>query len=138
MPKRWIVPLLIAAACLAGCGRHARPLPEVYPVHGRVTYPDSKPVADGIIQFISEADTSISASAMIGSDGRYSLVTKRDRLQAEGAPAGLCRVVVTPPFSDKNGRRSASPTVFPAPYRVEPHDNEINLTIGGSAGTGNP
>jgi hypothetical protein len=136
MSKRWMVLLLIAGACLAGCGRRARPLPQVYPVHGRVTYANGKPVADGIIQFTSEADTSLNANAIIGPDGRYTLTTMRDRLEAEGAPAGLNRVVVTPPLSDTNERGSATPTVFPTPYKVEPHDNEINLTIGGSASTG--
>lgn len=133
MAKRWMVLLLIVEACAAGCGRHARALPQVYPVHGRVTYADGKPVANGIVQFTSEADTSVIASAIIGPEGQYSLVTMRDRLKAEGAPAGASRVVVTPPISGQNGRKSTPPTVFPTPYNIEPRDNEINLMIRGKS-----
>ena len=133
MSKRCMVLLLIAGACLAGCGRRPRPLPQVYPVHGRVTYSNGKPVAEGMVQFISEVDPSVAASAITGPDGRYSLVTMRDRLEAEGVPAGLNRVVVTPPGDEKHGRGLVPPTVFPTPYKVEPHDNEINLTITGTS-----
>jgi hypothetical protein len=134
MSKRWLVLLLMTGACLAGCGRHARPLPQVYPVHGAVTYSNGKPVVEGIVLFTSEADTSLTASAMTGPDGRYSLTTIRDRVEAEGGPAGLNRVIVTPQGDEKNGRRGlVPPTVFPTPYKVEPRDNEINLTIAGTS-----
>jgi hypothetical protein len=57
---------------------------------------------------------------LIQSDGTYSLVTKRDGLQADGAVPGANRVIV------QCGLQS---TIYPAPYRVEARDNEFNLKI---------
>ena len=86
------------------------------------------PAAGATVQFISETDRSINASAIVGPDGTYSLSIRRDGLQAEGAAAGANLVILTPPGS--------LPKIFPAPYRVEPRDNQIDLTIDGPVGPG--
>ena len=128
--------ILIAAACLAGCGSRPQPLPATYPVHGKVTYKDGAPVTDGLVQFQPSASLSVATTGNIQSDGTYSLTTMRDSLRAEGALAGPNRVIVLPVDKDRMGKQDPRlqqggipSTTFPTPYIVEPRDNEFNLTI---------
>lgn len=148
MARVSLVCVLLAAASLIGCGDRKEPLPTTYPVHGKVTYKGGRPVANALVQFHPKSEPRVSSSAVTRSDGAYSLVTKRDGLKVDGAVAGSNRVTVF--YTGDNGAspqatgdigagplaggRAGSPpmmfsTEFPAPYEVEPRDNEINLTV---------
>ena len=131
--------LSLAAACFAGCGTQAKPLPPTYPVHGKVTYQDGRPAADAMVRFHPESEPRVVTSAVTGNDGAYALVTQRDGLRALGAVAGPNRVTVVHTRNGgvkprANGLSGQQPmgivsTDFPAPYEVQPGDNEINLTV---------
>ena len=130
---------VFAAASLGGCGEQAKPLPATYPVHGKVTYQDGKPVADAMVRFHPESEPRVVTSAVTGNDGAYSLVTQRNGLRAAGAVAGPNRVTVVHTRNGRakpqaNGVAGQQPmgivsTDFPTPYEVQPRDNEINLTV---------
>jgi hypothetical protein len=127
--------LLIAAACLVGCGKRSAPLPSTYPVHGKVVYKGGAPARGGMVQFQPEAEPSVTTTGTIQADGTYRLTTKRDGLQAEGAVAGPNRVLLIL-ASAANGAAGQQGGVFlnyPVPSSVEPHDNEINLTVAQTA-----
>ncbi len=121
--------LLIAAACLGGCGSRPRPLPKTYPVHGKVTYKDGTPLDNGVMRFHPEAEPSVTTAGTIQPDGTYRLATMRDNLRADGAVAGPNRVSVRCRKIMIEGVLVGTPTVYPAPYNVEPRDNEFNLTV---------
>lgn len=123
MSKQWLGSVLVLAAYLAGCGKHPASLSTTYPVHGKITYRDGTPLTGGSVQFLPEADRSVTTNAAVSEKGTYRLATVRDGLKAEGAVAGPNRVIVVTPSRD------AAPTVYPTPYNVEPRDNEFNLTI---------
>jgi len=128
MLKQRLGSVLVLVACLVGCGKRPAALPATYPVHGKVTYPDGKSVTGGLVQFLPEADSSVTTNATICEDGTYSLTTMRDGLRAQGAVTGPNRVIVVASSSDNVNRRSALPTIYPTPYDVQPSDNEFNLT----------
>jgi hypothetical protein len=126
----------LAMACmvigLAGCAKSPPPLPPTYPVHGRVTYRDGSPVTDGLVQFQSQEDRSIVTNAVIQKDGGYSLVTKRGRLQAEGAIVGSHSVMITPASDRNDVKRNSTlgrllPIILSTPFNVEARDNEFTL-----------
>jgi hypothetical protein len=87
--NRCLVPLtIVLLLSLSGCGK------SYYAVHGKVTYPDGKPVSKGIVVFESmESDAPISARGDIQPDGTYKLSTERP---GDGVPAGKYRVLITP------------------------------------------
>ena len=111
----WVLVLL---ACLAGCGKQPAPLPETYPVHGKVTYEDGMPVTDGVVTFSPSADPSITSKGSIAGDGTYRLTTIRSGLRADGGVPGPNRVLV---------RTDTGVNEYSAPYTVNPGENEINL-----------
>jgi hypothetical protein len=129
--------LLIAMACLAGCGDRPKPLSTTYAVHGKVTFPNGQPVADAMVRFHPESEPRVVTSDVFGSDGIYKLVTKREGLQANGAVAGLNRVTVLygvgagQSLNGMVGQQAMGfvSTDFPTPYEVKPGENEINLTV---------
>ena len=132
------IQFLAVAVCVAGCGDRPRPLPTTYPVHGKVTYPDGKPVAGGLIQFQPQAEPSVSTTGTIHNDGTYSLISVRDGLRAEGAVACPNRVIVVQ-WADQESQRQEPgkptrqqgclPTNVAALFHVQPRDNEYNLVI---------
>ena len=131
--------LLIVAASFSGCGERVTPLPTTYPVRGKVAYQEGKPVANATVRFHPESEPRVVTSAVTGSDGAYTLVTKRDGLRADGAVAGPNQVTVlythnaggSPPVKSMAGQQQMGflSTDFPTPYAVQPRDNEINLTV---------
>ncbi len=130
--------VLLASMLVVGCGHRPPPLPKTYPVHGKVTHHDGAIITGGRVQFQSEAEPSVTTTAMIRSDGAYALTTTRDGLRAEGAVLGPNRVIVVPtrigntqnakPTSQ--GQLNIAPTTYPTPYIVECRDNEFNLVVG--------
>jgi hypothetical protein len=127
--KQRLSSVLILVACLAACGTRPAPLPATYAVHGRVTYRDGTPFQGGLVQFMPQADHSVTTNATICPDGTYRLTTMRDGLRADGAVAGPSRVMVISPPSASVERRNVAPTIYPTPYDVKPRDNEFNLTV---------
>ena len=86
-----VVPLLLLGA--VGCG------PRLYPVRGKVTYPDGKPLTAGLVVFESQGqEKPVTARGDIRADGSYQLGTYRP---GDGALAGKYRVLVAPK-SDPN------------------------------------
>jgi hypothetical protein len=78
--------LLLPAA--AGCGQ------GLYPVRGRVTFEDGKPLSKGIVIFESkDGEKAVTARGDIQADGSYRLGTHKP---GDGAPAGTYRVLVAP------------------------------------------
>ncbi|HEY7425196.1 MAG TPA: hypothetical protein VH682_13275 [Gemmataceae bacterium] len=82
------VPLLLLFAA-AGCGS------KLYPVHGKVAFPDGTSLAGGLVVFErqQEEGKSITARGEIHADGSYQLSTYRP---GDGVPAGKYRVLVAP------------------------------------------
>src|SRR5438067_1061279 len=72
----------VALLCLlgaAGCGS------GLYPVRGKVTYPDGKPVTEGMVVFESKSEEArVTARGEIQSDGSFALSTHKP---GDGAPA---------------------------------------------------
>jgi hypothetical protein len=121
--------VLTGAACLAGCSKPQAPLPKTYPVYGRVTDKKGLPIRGGFVQFHPEAERSVTTTGAIQSDGTYRLKTMRSKLSSDGAVAGANRVSIVAPTNTgkKDEMGGLVSVVYPKPYTVEQHDNEINL-----------
>lgn len=112
----------------SGC-RKTPTMPETYPVHGKVIFPDGRPVSGGAVNFQPLTDTTIPTSGLIGTDGTFTLTSYRDGIRQPGVIAGPCRVIVTPSF-DENQRMLFPVKIFAEPYTVKPGDNHFTLTVG--------
>jgi hypothetical protein len=78
----WVVGVVMAVS-LAGCGDANNPIAHatLYPVKGKVTLPDGKPLAAGKVIFKS-TKTTVTNTFTLGSDGTFSKDAK------EGLPEG--------------------------------------------------
>jgi hypothetical protein len=93
--------LLLGAA---GCG------PRMYPVHGKVTYPDGSPVTEGMVVFESQGqEKPVTARGDIRPDGSYQLGTYKP---GDGALAGKYRVLVAPKADPNAVDRPSGPPPF--------------------------
>jgi hypothetical protein len=83
--KAWF---FLVLACLAGCGG-----PKLYPVTGKVVYPDGSPMKGGAIVFETNAskDRVMAQGAIDIEDGTFALGTKEE---GDGAPEGVYRVAI--------------------------------------------
>ena len=131
--------ILLLATCLklAGCGE---PSVALYPVSGKVTYPDGTAVTGGVVEFQSvEAETSgRNARSPIGQDGSFSLVTIGI---GDGAVAGRHRAIVQGPrrrTEIEEGESSPPPTIdrkfrsyatSGLEFVVETKANEITIVV---------
>ena len=101
----------VALLCLlgaAGCGS------GLYPVRGKVTYPDGKPVTEGMVVFESKSEEArVTARGEIQSDGSFALSTHKP---GDGAPAGKYRVLVAPKNDPNAVDRPAGPPPFDPRY----------------------
>src|SRR5262245_48305197 len=86
---RWLV-LLAALLAALGCGGR-----RLYPVRGKVTFPDGQPLSGGQVVFESVDDPTMSARGEIQSDGTFRMGTFKD---SDGVLAGRHRVLVVPPL----------------------------------------
>jgi hypothetical protein len=98
-----VVPLLLLG--VIGCG------PRLYPVRGKVTYPDGKPLTEGLVVFESKGEERpVTSRGEIHPDGSYELSTSRP---GDGALAGKYRVLVAP---------KTDPNAVDLPSRPPPFD----------------
>jgi hypothetical protein len=116
----------------SGCGG-----PKLYPVKGRVMFPDGKPLTGGRVSFeLMESETNVSAGAQIQSDGTFRLGTFRT---ADGAIAGRYRALVTPPLPvPLDERRPPKPLIdkrfesydtLGLVFVVKSEPNEFTITV---------
>ncbi len=124
--------LLLAAA---GCGG-----PRLYPVHGKVAYPDGSPMLGGAVMFepVPNPLNVMAQAALDNQTGEFRLTTYKE---GDGAMPGLYRVIVRPRRPNPK-----SQTVDPAllnqlhprfmdfatsglEFTVEPKDNEFVITV---------
>jgi hypothetical protein len=85
-PARWAVLLLLAG--VTGCG------PRLYPVRGKVTLDDGKPLTRGLVLFEASGDgPRVMARGEVQPDGSYQLSTHKP---GDGALPGRYRVLLNP------------------------------------------
>jgi hypothetical protein len=83
-----IVTVVWVAVITAGCGK------RLYPVYGKVTFEDGKPLAKGMIVFEGNIGESVvMARGMVQPDGSYQLSTYK---QGDGVPPGRYRALINP------------------------------------------
>jgi hypothetical protein len=112
----------------SGCGRKILPLPDTYPVSGKVVFSDGKPAPGGAVTFQSQADTTVSSNGIINSDGTFTISCFRDNQKKPGTIAGPHRVMVTGPIDEKRGMLFPV-KIFTEPYVVKPGDNQFTLIV---------
>src|SRR5262245_45613884 len=83
-----------------GCGSQT-----LFPVSGKVTYKDGKPVTAGLVIFEPVVQKP-SARGEIQADGSFQLGTHQDN---EGAVEGEYKVLIAPPPLPEEGKRLRSP-----------------------------
>jgi hypothetical protein len=92
----------------AGCG------PKLYPVRGKVAYPDGKPLTEGMVVFESKGkDNLVMARGEIQADGSYELSTYK---AGDGAMPGIYRVMVA---------SKSDPNAVDKPNRPPPFDSRF-------------
>ena len=98
--------LLLGAA---GCG------PKMYPVRGKVTLGDGKPLSEGMVVFErkGEAKEAVTARGEIQADGSYELSTHKP---GDGVPPGSYRVLVAPKTDPNAVDRAPKPPPFDLRY----------------------
>jgi hypothetical protein len=127
---RWLAPLL-ALVVAAGCGRSG-----LYPVKGKVVFPDGTPLTAGTVEFGPvEKEAMLAPRGEIRADGTFRASTYAE---GDGAPPGQYRVQVTPPEQVDPGqprplpfdRRFSSFETSGLEYTVKPGKNEFfTITI---------
>jgi hypothetical protein len=103
-----------------GCG------PKLYPVHGTVTYPDDKPVTEGLVVFESkDREKPITARGEIQSNGSFDIGTFRP---GDGALPGKYRVLVAPKLDPNAVDKPNKKLPFNARY-AEFKTSELEFTV---------
>ena len=125
--------LVFPAVAIGGCSSNG---PKLYPVKGKVTFADGRPVQGGTIEFTSTAERS-SSIGQIQQDGTFRLTTSEE---GDGALAGRHKVIITQGFVPLN----STPAHFhgprvPAKYfsyetsplmvEVQPAANDLGIVI---------
>jgi hypothetical protein len=108
--RNWKVVCLFAVlgATLVGCSNNDTPL---YPVSGKVTYPDGTPLSGGWVSFRpTDGETKVSARGQVRSDGTFELTTYAN---GDGAVIGRNQVLVMPPmYGDREDPKTSRPPSF--------------------------
>jgi hypothetical protein len=132
--RRWI-PITLTLLTLAGafgCGGR-----KLYPVQGRVLFPDGTPLTGGWVVFEPvEPAADVSVRGRIQTDGSFRLGTFRDD---DGALVGRYRALVVPPLPPKLDERHPPPPPIHARFRsfdtsalefvVTPGPNEFTIRV---------
>ena len=138
-PRRWLAwPVAVAlTVMLAGCGDRdtidaARTM-TFYPVKGKVSLPDGKPLTLGRVIFVGTKN-SVTSPASIESDGSFTVKGTKDglpegpyKVRIEVGDTGPAKKRATLPFATKYLDEDASPltaTVTPE----GPNDFDLKLT----------
>jgi hypothetical protein len=100
--------VVVAAACLVGCGEGNPKVGTTYPVKGKVTLPDGKPLPKARVVFTGP----VTNSAVTESDGAFALP------ESSGLPAGDYKVHLE--ITEAKG--SAKKAVLPFPGRYSDED----------------
>ena len=102
-------------AGVAGC-RQSDSLPnlKVYEVKGKVLLADGKPLTNGWVYFVPKGELTVTPSAIIGSDGTFSLITGGS---GEGVPAGDYKIRIETPGFQPAQKSKKGP--FPSKYTDE-------------------
>jgi hypothetical protein len=91
------LPLLV----VIGCGGK-----KLYPVEGKVVFPDGTPLTGGWVEFEPvEGKANVSAKGQIQKDGTYRLGTNQE---GDGAIEGRHRILIVPPLPPRLEERGAS------------------------------
>jgi hypothetical protein len=135
MPRA-AVAILLLFPLLAGCGTGH---PPTYPVTGKVTFPDGKPLAAALVEFrIAGPDgAGTNARGETNAEGVYQLTTYDD---GDGALEGEHSVLVVPPPappSNMDGPAPKSPIArkflsydtSELKYTVKPSPNEYDIVV---------
>jgi hypothetical protein len=94
----------LALAGAAGCGS------KLYPVTGRVSWPDGKPLTEGMVVFESQDPQNPgTARGEIRADGSYRLGTNQP---GDGVHPGTYRALVTPKYNANAVDGPAKPAPF--------------------------
>ncbi|HZY90490.1 MAG TPA: hypothetical protein VFE78_37050 [Gemmataceae bacterium] len=101
----------VALALLLGAGGCG---PKLYPVRGKVSLGDGKPVTEGMVVFERKGEEKpVTARGEIQPDGSFQLSTHRP---GDGAPAGTYRVLVAPRSDPNAVDKPAKPPPFDPRY----------------------
>jgi hypothetical protein len=128
---RWPALLLttLLSVVTAGCGT-SDPLSgaKLYPVRGKVTLSDGKPLTSGRIFFVGEKSP-VSSSADIASDGAFTFKGAK----ADGLPEGSYKIRIEA-GSSGSGKKDASGKLNPnAPFALKYLDedsSQLTATVG--------
>ncbi len=103
---------------VSGCGGGA-----LFPVSGKVTYKDGKPVTAGLVIF-EPVGQRPSARGEIQPDGSFQLGTYGDK---DGAMEGEYKVLIAPPPLPEEGKRPPSP-IHPKYQKLESTPLKFTVT----------
>ena len=112
-----LVPLVFLG--LGGCGSG----PALFPVSGKVTYKDGKPVTAGFVMF-EPVGQKISARGEIQPDGSFQLGTYGNN---DGAIEGEYKVLIAPPPLPEEGK-PRSPAIHPKYRNLESTPLKFTVT----------
>src|SRR5262245_1010822 len=101
-----------------GCGSQT-----LFPVSGKVTYKDGKPVTAGLVIF-EPVDQKTSARGEIRADGSFHLGTHTDN---DGAREGEYKVLIAPPPLPEEGKQRRS-SVHPKYQSLESTPLKVTVT----------
>src|SRR5262245_26220115 len=86
----WRLTVVLVLVAAAGCGGS-----RLYPVEGKVVFPDDTPLTAGTVEFGPvDKDALLAPRGEIQADGTFRMSTFKE---GDGAPGGEYRVLVTPP-----------------------------------------
>jgi hypothetical protein len=87
---RWRLAAILSLVVAAGCGRSG-----LYPVEGKVAFPDGTPYTAGTVVFGPvDKDALLAPRGEIQADGTFRMSTHKE---GDGAPEGKYRVLIAPP-----------------------------------------
>jgi hypothetical protein len=115
----WAI-VAVTAAVLAGCG-DANPIANstLYPVKGKVTLPDGKPLSSGKVIFKS-TKTTVTNTFPLGSDGTFS------KESTEGLPEGEYKAYLEVGYTGAGKKR---PTVPFAGKYLDEDKTDLTATV---------
>jgi hypothetical protein len=111
-------------ALLATCGCDSQ---TFFPVSGKVTYKDGKPLTAGLVIF-EPVSQKIGARGEIQADGSFQLGTHKNN---DGAMEGEYKVLIAPPPLPEEGKRLRSP-IHPKYQNLESTPLKFTVTRDGA------